>query len=98
MCPHEQSTTLERGEILVRHRAQTQLLESLHLDTIMNDISERKDLTTLQSPLRLADGSHHTEAETRIIVNLDSHTTQHPSSPSPRDNDPQTNPSVRGWS
>ena len=69
----QQTATRERRQILVRDCTQTQALQALDLDAVVHDITERKDLATLQSPLRLVDSSHHTETETRILVNLYSH-------------------------
>ena len=73
MRSDKQAISCKRGQILVRHRTQTQLLKTLHLNAVMNDVAERKDLATEQGPLCLADGSDHAEAETRIIINLYTH-------------------------
>jgi hypothetical protein len=74
MRSNKEGSAAKIFDIVVCHRAQSQRLKALHLNTIMHDIAQRIDLAkALQRNLRLADGTHHAEAETRIIVDYNAH-------------------------
>ena len=71
----EEVATTEILHILVCDGLKAQRLQTLHLHTVMHDVAQRIYLTTElgHSRLGLRDSSHHTEAETRILINLDNH-------------------------
>jgi hypothetical protein len=71
---YEQHTSSHRSYLVVRNGTQAQGLETLHLDTVMHNVAQRRHLAnTLQGSLSLADSSHHAEAEARVLVNGNTH-------------------------
>ena len=74
VCAYEEAAAAQARHVVVRDGAQPEAFEPLHLDAVVDDISQRIDRTTpCEGLLGLRDGPDYSEAESRFVVYFDLH-------------------------